>query len=283
MEKMKRSQRVAFITRTLSDSPGRMFSLGYFADTLNSAKSTVSEDISIIRDVLAQTGQGIVQTFPGAAGGVMFRPWVGQDKALEIAERLRGLLMQPDRLLAGGYIYMTDVIFSPVWSQELGSVFARCFEHTSPQYVITMETKGIPMALMTARALGVPLVILRREARVTEGSSVSINYVSGSTGRIQTMSLPRRAMREGARVVFIDDFMKAGGTARGVRDIVAEFSGRVVGTGVLLATVEPENKMVEDFLPLLTLSVEEPPTPGMRLTLASKLRQALAEPGEADG
>ena len=41
---------------------------------------------------------------------------------------------------------------------------------------------------MTARALGVPLVIARRDSRAYEGSAVKINYVSGGD-RIETMAL----------------------------------------------------------------------------------------------
>ena len=72
-----------------------------------------------------------------------------------------------------------------------------------------METKGIPVALMTANALGVPLVIARRSSKVYEGSAVNINYVSGSSGHIETMSLSRRAVQEGQRALIIDDFIKA--------------------------------------------------------------------------
>ena len=57
--------------------------------------------------------------------------------------------------------------------------------------------------------LGVQISCCRRENKVTEGSTVSINYVSGSTNRIQNMSLPKRAIKSGSKCIFIDDFMKA--------------------------------------------------------------------------
>ena len=82
---------------------------------------------------------------------------------------------------------------------------------------------------MTARALDVPLAIVRRVNRVTEGTVVTTNYVSGSAKRIETMSLSRRALSPGMKVVIIDDFMKAGGSARGLVDLVAEFGAEVAG------------------------------------------------------
>jgi len=47
--------------------------------------------------------------------------------------------------------------------------------------------------------------------------------------------------------------MKAGGTALGMIDLANEVGAQVVGTGVLIATNEPEKKLVEDYLALLML------------------------------
>ena len=135
----------------------------------------------------------------------------------------------------------------------MGAIVATQYYRLEPDFVLTMETKGIPVALMTARALGVPLVIVRRDSKVYEGPAVNINYLSGSGGRIETMSLSRRAVREGQRALIVDDFMRAGGTARGMVDMMKEFSVTVVGICVLLSTVEPVRKRVENVRSLLTM------------------------------
>jgi len=119
--------------------------------------------------------------------------------------------------------------------------------------VVTVETKGIPLAMMTARCLGLPLVVARRDLRVTEGSSLSINYASGSTGDIRTMSLPRRALAPGAKVLVVDDFMKAGGTAHALMELMTEFGARVLSLGILTATSVPGRKLVDDYLALSVL------------------------------
>ena len=71
----------------------------------------------------------------------------------------------------------------------MGIIIADQYYDASPDFVLTMETKGIPAALMTADALGVPLVIARRSSNVFEGSAVNINYVTGSADRIETMPI----------------------------------------------------------------------------------------------
>lgn len=149
---------------------------------------------------------------------------------------------------------MTDVLFSPSLASKIGKTFATKFCSKEPDYVVTVETKGIPLALMAANYLNIPLVTIRRNSRVTEGTSVSINYVSGSTKKIQTMSLAKRSLPKGARVIFIDDFLKAGGTVKGVKELMDEFDAEVVGVGVLVSTKNPEKKLVDDYISLLILN-----------------------------
>ena len=48
--------------------------------------------------------------------------------------------------------------------------------------------------------------------------------------------------------------MKAGGTAKGLQELASEVGAVVVGTGFLIATREPENKMVEDYFSLFVLN-----------------------------
>ena len=113
-------------------------------------------------------------------------------------------------------------------------MFATAFGDRDLDVVMTVETKGIALAYATASCLNIPVVVVRRDNRVTEGSAVSINYVSGSTKRIQTMTLARRALKENANVLIIDDFMKAGGTVNGMMNLLQDCQAHVKGVGVFI-------------------------------------------------
>jgi len=104
--------------------------------------------------------------------------------------------------------------------------------------------------------MNIPVVIVRRDNKVTEGSAVSINYVSGSTKRIQTMSLARRALKEQSRVLIIDDFMKVGGTIQGMIDLLHEFKATVAGVGVFVeaGAIENEERLLQDYVSLAKLT-----------------------------
>jgi purine operon repressor len=197
---------------------------------------------------------GKLETVSGAAGGVKFLPQKSALATRRLLTDLAGKLGASDRIIPGGFLYMSDILFNAQLMTQAGEVFMSRFANMAPDYIMTVETKGIPLAFATARAFNLPLVTVRRGSRVTEGSAVSINYVTGSSRRIQTMSLPRRAIPAGAKVLIIDDFMKAGGTARGMVDLAQEVGAKVVGIGVLVATAEPEQKLVDEYLPLLILN-----------------------------
>ncbi|NTV88930.1 MAG: pur operon repressor [Clostridiales bacterium] len=255
---MLRTERIAAITRMLCDSPGRIFNLGSFAEKLGSAKSSLSEDIDIVRTVLEKFGMGKIETIPGAAGGVRYTPSPGSDKVAELFEMLGSELSKKERILPGGYLYMLDLIFNPELVSEIGMILADYFRNAAVDYVVTVETKGIPLAFMTARYLDVPLVVVRHYNEETDGASVNINYVSGSSKKIQTMVLPLRSLKRNSRLLFIDDFMKGGGTAKGILDLAREFDCEVVGTGVLIKTREPVKKLTDKYFSILTLnSVDE--------------------------
>ena len=190
----------------------------------------------------------------GATGGVLYEVSVSSAGAVDFATRLISRLAQADRILPGGYLYMSDVLSEPEVLRTAGKMFAKIFAASSPDVVLTVETKGIPLAVMAAQYLNCQFVVARRDHKWTEGSSVSTNYISGSDRRVQTMSLSKRSMKEGARVLIIDDFMKAGGTVRGMTALAREFSAQVVGTGVFMATAEPSEKLVSDYMSLLSLT-----------------------------
>ena len=129
-------------------------------------------------------------------------------------------LGQTDRLLPGGYLFMADLLGNPRLMDRIGKVFASAFADKEIDVIMTVATKGIPIAHAIARHLNVPVVIVRRDSKVTEGSTVSVNYVSGSARRIQTMVLSKRSMQSGQKVLLTDDFMKAGGTMIGMKNFL---------------------------------------------------------------
>ena len=273
MDRIKRNERLAALTKLLTASPNQLFTLSHFCELFGAAKSTLSEDIDILCDVYKRFGLGRLDTVTGAAGGVRYRPVIEHDQAVAFLQDLCKELENPNRLLPGGFLYLSDILSMPDIVRQMGIIIAGQFYDAAPDFVLTMETKGIPVALMTAQSMGVPLVIARRSSKVYEGSAVNINYVSGSAGHIETMSLSRRAVKEGQRCLIVDDFLKAGGTAKGMIDLMSEFNVDVVGTAFVMATAHNANRVIECEKALMIM--DEPEKGKLSSRPADWLQQGL--------
>lgn len=253
MDKIQRNERIAALMKILCDSPGKIFPLGSFTEMFGSAKSTISEDIDIIRNSLEKFDMGTIDTISGASGGVKYMPLPGKERINRLINSLCTELSKKERILPGGYLYMLDIIYNPETVSEIGRIFAGHFSRKAIDYIVTVETKGIPLALATAKYLNVPLVIVRHYNEAADGPSVNINYISGSSKKMQTMVLSLKSLKRNSRLLFVDDFMKGGGTAKGILELAREFDCEVSGIGVLIQTSEPSRKLIDNWFSILTL------------------------------
>lgn len=250
----KRSERLIDMTYYLLSHPRELTPLTYFSDKYGAAKSSISEDLTILKEILQEEGHGQLVTVPGARGGVIYYPSTNEHKIQSFIQNICTLIQKPDRILPGGYLYLADIIGNPKIVEKVGKMFASLYSHQKIDAVMTVATKGIPLAYATAKHLNVPVVIVRRDPEITEGSMVSINYVSGSTKRIQTMTLARRSLQEGSSVLIVDDFMKAGGTIRGMISLLDEFHAEVAGICVLVESEGVEKRLIDQYVSVVRLT-----------------------------
>ena len=261
MNKIKRNERLGALTKVLTDTPNRIHTLSEFCEMFGAAKSTISEDIDLVSASFERFDLGRIETVAGAAGGVRYRAIPSPERVRRVLGALSARLSESGRMLPGGFLYTSDISAESAIARQMGEILAAQYYDRQPHFVLTMETKGIPIALMTARMLDVPLVIARRDSRAYEGSAVKINYMAGGgSDRIETMALTRRAVRPGQRALIVDDFMKGGGTLQGMVDLMHEFLAEVVGVSVLIATARPLDKRVADARALLILEGFDPVT-----------------------
>jgi len=251
MEKYSRNQRVSAITKILMENPNKIINLIYFTELFNAAKSTISEDLVVIKDIMNRLHTGRVETITGAAGGIRYIYGISDEDSKKFVEGLCENLRKSERIIPGNFLYLIDIMYNPEIIYKSGIILASAFSNKHVDYVVTVETKGIPLAYEVARILGVKLVIVRRDNKVTEGPTVSINYISGSTKRIQTMSLSKKAIKKGSKCIFIDDFMKAGGTGLGIINLLKEFESTILGIGVLIDDVSICEKLVDKYVSII--------------------------------
>jgi len=187
--KLKRSERMVVISNYLINNPYQLTSLNTFAERYEAAKSSISEDVAIIKKAFEESQIGEIETVTGASGGVMFTPTISDEDARSLVEDLCKRLSESDRILPGGYLYLSDLLSTPSILKNVGRIIASAFKGQKIDAVMTVATKGVPLANAVADVLNIPFVIVRRDSKITEGATVSINYVSGSSSRVEKMEL----------------------------------------------------------------------------------------------
>ena len=111
--KFRRSERLIDMTDYLLKHPRKLVPLTLFAERYSSAKSSISEDLAIIKEVFEERGIGTLQTVSGAAGGVKYQVQVNEEEARQLIHQLCETMTSPARILPGGYLYMTDILGDP--------------------------------------------------------------------------------------------------------------------------------------------------------------------------
>lgn len=250
---MKKNKRVAALLTELSMNPNKIYPSKYFCSKFDIAKSSLSEDIRVADEIAREMGRGHIETIPGVGGGIKLRPGISLEDAEALQNDLCSKLSDPTRILGGGFLYTSDIMFDSHTVRDMALIFAHHFRDVQADYIATVETKGIPLGEMTSLMLNIPMVVVRREPKYSEGSTVSINYFSGSYERIQKMSISKRAVKNGSSAIIIDDFMRGGGSLKGLTEILSEFNIDVKGAGVAMASREPEKKKISSYFPIIYL------------------------------
>jgi purine operon repressor len=240
--KIKRSERLIDMTAYILNNPHKLTPLTYFVNKYESAKSSISEDLTIIKKTFKDRGFGTLETMAGAAGGVIFTPEIPFETAKEMVDELCERLSEQDRLLPGSYVYLSDLLGDPQLLKQIGQIISSQYVGKEIDAVMTVATKGVPIAQAVSYYLNVPFVIVRRDSKITEGSTVSVNYVSGSSERIEKMELSKRSLKRGSRVLVVDDFMKA---------LIEEFEAELVGVTVFAESTFSGRRMIDDYTSLL--------------------------------
>ena len=141
----------------------------------------------------------------------------------------------------------------PVLMQEIGMEFARHFEGQGITKVVTIESSGIAPALMTAAALHVPMIILKKQPSKNLYQTVVTSYTKGTSYEL-TMS--QDYMSENDHVLIIDDFLSNGEAATGAIRLLRKAHATIAGVGVLIEKTfqTGREKLEEQGVPVYALA-----------------------------
>ena len=145
----KRSERIVFMTQYLMNHPNKLIPLTYFVKKFKQAKSSISEDVQIIKNTFQNEKLGTIITTAGASGGVTYKPMMSKSEATEVVDEVIEQLQEKDRLLPGGYLFLSDLVGNPSLLNKVGKLIASIYMNEELDAVVTIATKGYHLRMQS--------------------------------------------------------------------------------------------------------------------------------------
>lgn len=118
---------------------------------------------------------------------------------------------------------------------EIGLEFARIYRDSGANRIMTIESSGIVPASMTALAMGLPLVVMKKStSSILSEDILQTNVFSFTKGSNYQLTLKTRFISRGDRVLFIDDFLANGAAASGACRLIELAGATVAGVGIVI-------------------------------------------------
>ena len=113
MDVLTRKERLCGITAILTNNPSRLYPLSHFSELFGAAKSTLSEDVAIIKEAFERLQLGEIEVLMGGQRGIKYIPWMDKQSKDEIVGEIVEKLSNSSRILPGGFIYTADIFLTP--------------------------------------------------------------------------------------------------------------------------------------------------------------------------
>ena len=119
---------------------------------------------------------------------------------------------------------------------EIGKEFAKRFEGLGINKILTIEASGIGIAVITSVHMDyIPVVF----AKKSQPNTMTERYYgaevkSFTKGTVSLAKVTKKYLKEGDKVLIIDDFMAYGEASRGLISLVEQSGGQVMGLGAVV-------------------------------------------------
>ena len=176
-------------------------------------------------------------------------------------EALKQRILAEGRDLGSGILKVDSFINHQVdvmLMKQCGEELARRFSNVHITKVVTVEISGIAPAIMTALALGVPIVYARKTRPITMPDLIYLTTAPSHTKGISVdLMISPEYLRKGDRVLIVDDFLASGQTILALIKLLRAAGAIVVGIGAVVEkTFEGGREALKDVnVPIESLAI----------------------------
>ena len=166
----------------------------------------------------------------------------------------RGRAINSDVLLVDSFLnHQIDVALM----RDIGEAFAEHFKNGHFDRVVTIESSGIAPASFTALAMGLPLVVMKKQtSRITTGELFQTTVRSFTKGTEYELTVKSEFLHPGDNILFIDDFLASGEAAFGMIHLAQKAGATVGGIGIVIekAFQPGHQRLIEEGMNLYSLA-----------------------------
>ena len=118
---------------------------------------------------------------------------------------------------------------------EMGKEFARIFEGTQVDKILTIEASGIGIACIAAQYFHVPVVFAKKSQSINlDGEVYSTRIKSFTHQKVYDVIVSKKFLAKDEHVLIIDDFLANGCALEGLIDLAANAGAIVEGVGIAI-------------------------------------------------
>jgi adenine phosphoribosyltransferase len=135
-----------------------------------------------------------------------------------------------------GYFDNTEIVGDYNILQQAANHALANFAGKRVTKILTAAVDGIPLATMVANALGVNLILAKRNKEVGVKAFLDETYVLGKdSGVTVTLFIPKDAIKKRDSVLIVDDMIKSGETQEALGHLVKKAKAEISGVFSLVA------------------------------------------------
>ena len=156
-------------------------------------------------------------------------------------ELLEQRILTDGKVLPGGILKVDGFLnhqIDPQLLYEMALEFKRLYDGTGINKILTIEASGIAMAAMTGYVFSCPLVFAKKSKSKNISNNVySVEVASFTHGNTNTVVVSKEYLSAKDRVLIVDDFLATGAALVGLKALVEQAGGVVVGAGIAVEKV----------------------------------------------
>ena len=150
-------------------------------------------------------------------------------------------ILEDGKVLPGGILKVDSFLnhqLDPKLMYEMALELKRLYDGEGVNKILTIEASGIAIAIMVGLVFDCPVVFAKKSKTKNISDKVYSTEVESFThGNTNTVVCSKEYLNASDRVLIVDDFLATGAALVGLKELVEQAGGTVIGAGIAVEKV----------------------------------------------